>query len=172
VSGFEGQQPNVVTSLGIYAAIGVILLVRYSRPMRISIARMWVGPLIFLAMTATLVWGEQQNPATAMSPAVIAIALVAGALAGIPFGLLRGRHTTVKATEKPGVMYLGPSWIVAAIWIGAFAIRAALRIGFQGTPFALPVGDGVLMLAVAMLVTSYYAIYKKYLALEHQAGQA
>ncbi len=140
--------------------------------MRITVSRMWLAPLIFLAMTAFAIWGEEQNPGTAMAPSVVALSLVAGALAGIPFGILRGMHTNVRATDKPGVMYLGPSWIVAAIWLGAFAIRAALRVAFSGTPYALPVGDGLLMLAVAMLVTSYYVIYKKYLGLEHTAGQA
>ncbi len=162
-------QQMLPITLAIYAAVAVLLIRRYSRPMRISISRMWIGPVIFLAMTALAIWGEQQQmPAPAP---LISLALAAGAVLGIPLGMLRGKHTTVKATERPGVMYLGPSWIVAVIWLGAYGVRAGLRIAFMGTAYAAPLGDGLLALAIAMLVTSYYVIYKKYRALEHEAGQ-
>jgi hypothetical protein len=153
----------------VYVLIAALMVWRYSRPMRMTIARMWVGPVIFLVMTAMAIWGEEH--AAPMPAAVIAGALFLGAIAGIPFGILRGVHTTVNATDRPGVMYLGPSWIVAVVWLGAFAVRAGLRIAFANTPFAFPLGDGLLMLAIAMLVTSYYVIYRKYRSLEHQAGQ-
>lgn len=158
-------------SLVIAVAFGVLLIYRYTRPMRISVSRMWFGPVIFLAITALAVWGEEQSPLMSTPPATIALALAAGFIAGVPFGILRGMHTTVKATDRPGVMYLGPSWIVAAIWLGAYLIRVVLRIAFFGTAFAVPLGDGLLMLAIGMLVTSYFVIYKKYRGLEHEAGQ-
>jgi hypothetical protein len=159
-------------TFAIYAALAAWLIFRYSRPMYIRVGRMWLGPVLFLAMTALAIYGEEQNPATAMAPATIALSLIVGFLAGIPFGILRGMHTTVKATSKPGVMYLGPSWIVAAIWLGAFGARIGLRIYFGHTAFALPLGDGLIAFAIGMLVTSYVAIYKKYVGLEHAAGQA
>ncbi len=165
----HATQQMLPITLAIYAVVAVLLIRRYSRPMRISISRMWVGPVIFLAMTALAIWGEQQQ--MPMPVPLISLALAAGVVLGIPLGMLRGMHTTVRATERPGVMHLGPSWIVAVIWLGAFAIRAGLRIAFMGTAYAAPLGDGLLALAIAMLVTSYYVIYKKYRALEHEAGQ-
>ncbi|HEY9084486.1 MAG TPA: hypothetical protein VIN40_00890 [Candidatus Tyrphobacter sp.] len=164
----NGQPPLTMTLL-IYGVIAVLLIFRYSRPMRMSIARMWVGPVIFLALTGFAIWGEQQMTPT--SPEIIALALGAGVVLGIPLGVLRGMHTTVRATDRPGVMYLGPSWIVAVIWLGAFSIRAGLRIAMTGSPYADPLGDGLLAFAIGMLVTSYYVIYRKYRSLEHQAGQ-
>lgn len=160
---------ELITTLAIYVVIAVLLIVRYSRPMRMSVTRMWIGPNIFLVMTGLAIWGEQQQAPTA--PEIIVLALGVGAVLGIPFGVLRGMHTTVKATDRPGVMYLGASWIVAVIWLGAFAIRAGLRIALMGTSYAAPLGDALLAFAIGMLVTSYYVIYRKYLALEHQAGQ-
>lgn len=165
------EQTQLITSLAIYVVIAVMLAVRYTRPMRLSISRMWVGPVIFLGLTAFAVWGEQQDPRTMTDPSFIALALAVGAIAGVPFGILRGIHTTVRATDRAGVMYLGPSWIVAVIWLGAFVIRAGLRIAFAGSSFAIPLGDGLLALAISMLVTSYYVIYRKYRGLEHAAGQ-
>lgn len=155
----------------VYLALAAWIIFRYSRPMYMRIGRMWLMPVLFLAMTALAIYGEEQNPSTVMAPATIVLSLVVGLLAGIPFGILRGMHTTVKATSKPGVMYLGPSWIVAVIWLGAFGIRLGLRVAFAGTAFALPLGDGLIALAISMLVTSYYVIYKKYRGLEHAAGQ-
>ncbi len=162
-------QGQVFTTLGIYVVIAILLVFRYSRPMRMSVARMWVGPVIFLALTAIVIWGEEV--AAPAPPEIIASALGIGAVLGIPFGILRGMHTTVRATDRPGIMYLGPSWIVAVVWLGAFLIRAGLRIALMGSPYAGPLGDGLLAFALGMLVTSYVAIYQKYRALEHQAGQ-
>ena len=163
-------QQELPYTLLIYAVIAVVLIRRYSRPMRLALGRMWIGPAIFLALTAFSIWGEQQSPHP--TPAtIIALALAVGCVAGIPFGILRGRHTTVKATDKPGVLYLGPSWIVAAIWLGAFFVRVALRMAFAGSAFAAPLGDGLIALALSMLVTSYLVIYEKYRNLEHAAGQ-
>jgi ABC-type proline/glycine betaine transport system permease subunit len=164
-----GAAPPLATTLLIYGVIALLLIFRYSRPMRMTVTRMWIGPVIFLAMTAFAIWGEQQ--AMPSPPALIIVALAAGAVLGIPFGVLRGMHTSVRATERPDVMMLGPSWIVAVVWLGAFFIRAGLRIAFMGTPFAMPLGDGLLTFAIAMLVTSYYVIYRKYRSLEHEAGQ-
>ncbi len=101
----------------VYIVVAGLLVFRYSRPMRMTVTRMWITPLIYVALTLFAIWGGQM-----VSPApipLIALALVAGIIAGIPLGMLRGAHTTVRATDRPGVMYLGPSWIVAVIWIGA-----------------------------------------------------
>lgn len=164
--------PQVLNTLAIYALLAVFLIWRYSRPMRLTVTRMFVMPGILLALTALAIWGDRyEHLHHAQPPAALALSLAVGAVVGIPFGILRGMHTTVKATDRPGVMYLGPSWVVPTILVGAYALRIGLRIAFSQTPFATLVGNGVLALAVATLITSYYVIYKKYRALEHQAGQ-
>lgn len=163
------HQPPIGTTLLIYCVIAAGLIVRQVRPRRMRIGSMWIGPIIFLALTAAAIFGEQQtNP---VPPAIIAGALLVGAAFGIPFGMLRGAHTPVSATDRRDVMLIGPSWIVALIWIGAFVIRAGLRYTLAGTAYAAPLGDGLLAFAMSMLVTSYYVIYRKYRMLEHQVRQ-
>ncbi len=158
--------------LGIYAALALFIVWRYSRPMRLTVTRMFVMPGILLALTAFAIWGDRyEHLQGAQSPTVLALSLAIGAIAGVPFGILRGMHTTVKATDRPGVIYLGPSWVVPAVVVGAYALRVGLRAAFAQTSFAEAAGNGVLALAIATLVTSYYVIYRKYRALEHQAGQ-
>jgi hypothetical protein len=163
------QGPALTQTLLIYGALALFLIFRYSRPMRMSVTRMWIGPAIFLGMTGLAIWGEQM--ATPSPPGIIALALGAGLICGIPFGVLRGVHTKVSATNRANVMMLGPSWIVAGIWLVAFFARAGLRIAFSRSSFVMPLGDGLLAFAIAMLVASYYVIYRKYRALEHEAGQ-
>jgi hypothetical protein len=165
----EHQAPPFATTLVIYLALAAAVIVRQLRPRRMRIGSMWIGPAVFVALTAFAIFGEERL--SPVPPAVIAGALLVGAVLGIPFGVLRGAHTSVSATDRRDVMLLGPSWIVAVIWVGAFVIRAGLRYEFMGTPYASPLGDGLLAFAIAMLVTSYYVIYRKYRMLEHQAGQ-
>ena len=122
---------------------------------------MWISPILLCAITAWAIYAAQiMNPA---QPLEIAMGLVVGAAAGIPFGILRGVHTDVRPTNRPGVMYLGSSWATVAIWVAAFGFRFAARtlMPHRGS-LASVVGDAVLAFAIAFIATSYIAIYRKY----------
>jgi len=85
----------------------VLLAIRLVRPQRISVTRMWITPIVLCALTAWVIYlNAGINPAP---PLEIALGLVIGAVAGVPFGILRGMHTDVRPTDRRGVMYLGPS---------------------------------------------------------------
>ena len=122
---------------------------------------MWVTPIFLGLLTAWVIYANQMlNPA---SPVAIAIGVVVGAIAGIPFGILRGMHTGVRPTEKRGVMYLGSSWITIAIFAVAFGLRFAIReLMPQHGSLTGAVGDGLLAFAVAFIVASYVVIFRKY----------
>jgi hypothetical protein len=138
-----------------------LLAVRLLRPQRISVTRMWVAPLVLCALTAWVIYANNMlNPAP---PFEIAIGLVVGALAGLPFGLLRGVHTDVRPTDRPGVMYLGSSWVTLAIFVGAFALRFVARelMPHRGS-LSATIGDGLLAFAIVFIVASYYVIFRKY----------
>jgi len=141
----------------------VIVVIRMVRPQRVSVTRLWLFPLILCAVAAFAIYAtDRVNPAPVWE---IAAGLLAGAVAGIPVGLLRGRHTDVRPTDRPGVMYLGSSWITALIFAGAFGFRFAIR---ELTPhsgsLATVIGDALLAFAIAYIGTSYLAIYRKYQA--------
>ncbi|MBV8374919.1 MAG: DUF1453 family protein [Candidatus Eremiobacteraeota bacterium] len=138
-----------------------VLAIRLVRPQRISVTRMWVSPILLCAITAWAIYASQiMNPAP---PLEIALGLVVGAAAGVPFGILRGIHTDVRPTNRPGVMYLGSSWATIAIWVVAFGVRLTARtlMPHRGS-LASIVGDGALAFAIAFIATSYIAIYRKY----------
>jgi len=142
--------------------LGLVIL-RTVRPQRISVTRLWLSPLILCAIAAWSIYAtEFLNPAPAWE---IALGLALGAIAGITFGILRGRHTDVRPTDRPGVMYLGSSWVASAIFVGAFGLRFVIRLMMphRGS-LSTVIGDGLLAFAIAYIGTSYYAIYQKYQA--------
>ncbi len=86
---------------------------------------MWLTPVILCGLTAWVIYANNMlNPAP---PFEIALGVLVGALAGIPFGILRGMHTAVRPTDRRGVMYLGSSWVTLAVFAVAFILRSAVR---------------------------------------------
>ena len=122
---------------------------------------MWIAPILLCALTAWAIYANQLlNPAP---PLEIALGLILGAVAGIPFGILRGMHTDVRPTDRRGVMYLGSSWITVAIFAGAFVLRygARMLMPHRGS-LAATIGDALLAFAIAFIATSYFVIFRKY----------
>ena len=164
------QQPPVLMTLIIYVVLGAFVLFRYSRPMKMSLTRLFVAPILFVALTAFAIWGSQQthHPASALA---VAAAVIIGIVFGVPLGLAMSAHRTVRRTEKPHVMYVDPSWITAAIWVGAFVLRAAIRMLLPASALGTVVGDGLLLFGISAVVTSYWVLYRKFHALD-EAPQA
>lgn len=160
---------TVVTQVAIYVVVAALMIFRYSRPQKMSLTRMWIAPIIFTGLTALAIWGGQQtNPAPSWA---VAVAVVGGLILGAPLGILRGKHTNVRATDTPGVMYLDASWVVLALWLGAFILRRIVQAVLPVGVTSAIVGDGLIVFAISTVVVSYYEIYQKYRALEHAAGQ-
>jgi hypothetical protein len=171
-----GQPPFATTAL-IYVVAIALFVWRTARPQRMSVIRLWIMPIVLLGLTAfsiyanmyaTALQGEMPAPAWQ-----IAIVLVIGAALGVPLGFLRGRHSEVKPTDRPGVMYVHSSPVIVIIWLLAFVARAALRayLPHAGSETMLG-GDLLLAFAMAAIITSYYAIYKKYQSAMQQAPAA
>jgi hypothetical protein len=103
----------------------------------------------------------------------LAAAVVLGLAAGVPLGFLRGHHTQVTATDRHGVMQLGPNWATALIYVGAFVGRAVIRMVLPPTSvIGNVVGDGLLFFAVGIIGATYLAVYRKYEALDHAAPES
>lgn len=154
-----------------WAIVAILILVRASRPQRISVTRMWIQAIVLMALGVAAIYGYQQlNPA---APWQIALAIAFGVAAGVPVGVLRGTHTQVSATGKHGVMQLGPSWITAFIYIAAFGVRALLRSLVPATSLlGTVVGDGALVFAIAIVGTTYWFVYRKYETLDRATETA
>lgn len=139
----------------------VILVWRSIRQTRISVTRMWITPIVFCALAGFVVYANQKlEPAPFYE---VAGGLIAGIIAGIPFGILRGLHTDVRPADRPGVMYLGSSWLTILIYLIAFGLRFVVRevMPHRGA-LAGVIGDALLGFAIAFIATSYVVIFRKY----------
>lgn len=173
----SGSQPPFAASALIYVVAIALLVWRMARPQRMSVLRLWLMPVLLLVLTGFSVYSTMYVSALQgeLPPPEWQIAgvLALGAVLGIPLGFLRGRHSEVKPTDRPGVMYVHSSPVIIAVWLAAFAARAVLRAYLpQAQAGAALGGDGLMAFAMAALITSYYAIYRKYRTVVQQAPAA
>lgn len=165
------SQAQLGTSALIYVVVIALVVWRMMRPMRVSVARIWVRPIILVAFTGLAVWGEQQ-----MSPAPlweVAAILFAGALLGVPLGFLRGRHSEVKATDRPGIYYVHSSPFIVFVWLGAFVARAAIRYALPGAAHGVTIWSiGLLAFATAAIFASAVIVHRKLQLAMQQAPAA
>lgn len=171
------QQAPLPMTLLIYAVAIALFVWRMSRPQRTTIFGLWFRPILLLLITGFVIWSANfAMIATGQIPPPsweIALFLVIGAALGVPLGVLRGRHSEVKPTERPGVMYVHSSPVIVIVWIAAFLVRALLRYVMPGAQSGASVwGDGLLAFAVAALITSCFMIYAKYRRLAQQPQPA
>ena len=147
-------------TLLIYVVVIALFVWRMMRPQRVRIGRLWVRPVILLAVTALAIVGSQL-----LSPSrwwVLAAVLIGGAIVGVPLGLLRGRHTQLRPTDRPGIVYVQSSPWIVAIWLAAFLARAVVRYFEPPSRGGAGIwGDGLMAFAVSALIASYWAISAK-----------
>lgn len=172
------MQPSTsgnMTSIFVYVIVIGLFVYRMSRPQRFTRTRLFIMPFILILATAMSIWGNAvaaaELGAAAAPPAQIALALVLGAIVGVPLGIIRGRHSEVKPTERPGVMYVHSSPLIVVVWLAAFALRALIRYFMpHASELTAVVGDGLLAFAVSALITSYAIIYQRYKELTASAS--
>jgi hypothetical protein len=167
----SGQFGVPTTQLILYVVLIAWILFRVSRPQRISVTRMWIFVVLLMLLAAFAIYGS----AVMFHPAAweIVLAAVLGLVIGLPLGLLRGHHTQVSATERHGVMRMGASWITALIYLAAFGGRFVVRLLLPPTSaVGNVVSDGLIFFAIGIIGATYYAVYRKYEALDHTVPQA
>lgn len=146
------------------AIVAAIVYFRLLRPVRLRASRLWIGPTLLILLGIFVAWGSYEENASAVA---IAIATTIGLVLGIPFGVLRGRHTRVRPTGNRGVLIVEPSVIPLAIWFVAFAGRAILRLFLpHAGPVTLAASDGFLAFAVASLIGARLVIAQRFKELE------
>lgn len=168
MSGEFGGMPR--EQILIYIVVIGLVLFRASRPQRISVARIWIFAGILMVLCGFVIYVSviHFNP----PPWQILVSVVVGLVAGIPLGLFRGYHTRVSATNRRGVMQLGPSWMTAIIYLAAFGARTLIRYFVPATSaVGMVVSDGLMVFAIGIIGATYFAVYRKYEALDH-AGTA
>ncbi|HEY5106655.1 MAG TPA: hypothetical protein VII73_07770 [Caulobacteraceae bacterium] len=138
--------------VGLIVALGIVLL-RNSRPRKLRIERLWIRPLIFMALMAGALAAAPPSP-TALNIAILAMALVAGCA----LGWQRGRFMRIEVDPATHDLTsraspLGMVFILVLI-VGRMGLRSVLpRGGTVGELSALTLADALILLAAGMMVT-------------------
>lgn len=146
-----------------------LVIYRNSRPQVMNEVRFWIPTVLIVLMTALMFYGTYQ-----MTPSAVTYGLIAslvGVALGVPLGMARGHHSQVRLHDKEGHFIVDPSLVVMLIWLVAFGLRFAIRY-FMPTAGDLTTGvsDGLVVFAVASVVTARIVIFRKYLMLKNAAA--
>lgn len=162
--GASAQPPVGITAL-IYVVVIALFVWRMMRPARVSAARLWARPAILVILTAVVIWADEKvTPSPAWE---IAAVTLAGVLAGIPLGIVRGRHSEVKGTEKPGVYYVHSSPLVVIVWVVALLARAVIRYAMPQAAHGATIWTLALLgFATSAIAVSAYLIHQKLIAVQ------
>ncbi|HZT12050.1 MAG TPA: hypothetical protein VFA29_04580 [Candidatus Baltobacteraceae bacterium] len=161
----SAAQPPVATTALIYVVVIALFVWRMMRPARVSVARIWSRPIILVLITAVVIWAEQV--ASPSAPSLVAAVTLAGVLAGVPLGIVRGRHSDVRATDRPGVYYVHSSPLVVIVWLVALLARAAIRYAMpQASHVAVIWSFGLLGFAASAIAVSAYLVHQKLIAVQ------
>ena len=156
--------PSPLSYLIILAALALVIF-RNLRPQTLTISRLWLVPAILLLLVAVSFWATAME-LPSMQLWIPAVAVAIGLAVGIPFGLLRGRHSKIRAGDKPGTIIVQPSAITLILFFVAFAARYLIRFFMPAAgPITIAPADGFLAFAIASIVASRYVLYTRFKAL-------
>lgn len=149
-----------ITTLVTFLVFALVIVFRFMRPQRMTASRLWIGPVVMILLTGFVALSTVEAHAPL---GAVALAMAIGVVAGVPFGLLRGRHSIVRKTDNPKVLMVEPSIIPLLIWLAAFGLRFAIRAFVPNAgPGALAASDGFLAFAVASVIAARYVIAQKF----------
>ncbi len=153
-----------LTYLIILAALALVIF-RNLRPQTLTISRLWLMPLILLLLVGVSFWATAiELPQRLLW--MPAVGVVIGLALGIPFGILRGRHSKMRAGNKKGTIVIEPSTITLVLFFVAFAARYLIRFFVPSAgPVAIAPADGFLAFAIASVIASRYILYTRFKAL-------
>jgi len=155
------QHQTLLTYLVIVAAMALVVF-RNLRPQTLKISRLWLMPIILLLLVGVSFWATTlQTPPGALW--IFAAAVVIGVGLGIPFGILRGRHSRVRAGKQPGTIVVEQSTITLILFLVAFAGRYLIRFFLPSAgPGVIAASDGFMAFAMTSIIASRYILYTRF----------
>ncbi|HZO94924.1 MAG TPA: hypothetical protein VFB22_14365 [Candidatus Baltobacteraceae bacterium] len=131
-------QANLIT-LAIIAIVVVRFLMRELRARVVRARTLWIRPAVLVVLTALLAstafilpYGDR---------ALTVFALAGGAVVGAVTGALVVRSTRFEPAGEPNAIRAHGSWVTAAIWIVALALRFAVRYALSPADPQSPAGQ-------------------------------
>ncbi|HTD35015.1 MAG TPA: hypothetical protein VK665_15225 [Candidatus Elarobacter sp.] len=148
----------MVTQSLIALVVAAIVVFRFAarelKPRVIKASTLWLRPGLVVVLTAWLIWTTLTvDPA---GSGQLAIAVAAGAVAGVVTGVLIVRYTSFSPAGIPNAVMARGSKVTFGIWLAAFVLRFLARYLVPHGADArtqLPMNSGtVTLVAVAFLV--------------------
>lgn len=138
---------RILYALPFILLVVVLRLWRGSRVRKLRVERMWVRPLIILAILGLTIYSA---PPPMTLPALAALTIAAAA--GLAFGWQRGRMVRISIDVETHALTSQQSMWGLLVFIGIIAARLAIRYALQG---AHDLG-GVPVAVIADSVTVFY----------------
>ncbi|GEM_PF-1368853 len=157
------SQTETTLIIGVFIALVIGLRIwRASREQRIKVATIWLVPLIFLALTAWIVYTDGLTQP--LDIVLIALAIVLGGA----MGMYQGTHTTVRIDRQARLLYVKVRPLGVAIFVVVIALRLFIRLpaafsaaqnaALTHAPQALPRGDTLSLISVLLLGVALGAV--------------
>ena len=154
-------QQSPLTYLVILAALALVIF-RNIRPQTMNVSRLWTVPVVLLVLAGVSFWATALETPPSMLWLPI-LAVIIGLAIGIPFGILRGRHSKMRAGEKAGTIVVEPSPITLILFFVAFAARYLVRFFVPSAgPITIAPADGFIAFAIASVIASRYILYTRF----------
>ena len=149
----------------IYAIAGVAIVLRFAfrelRDRKMRLGRLFILPIVIGVLALFLV-----AAAIAVAPQAklhVAFAIVVALLLGCAVGSAVGHSTTLRLAEQPGYVVVRGSILTLAIWLGAVALRLAVRLAVPPRDLAdtaIANAALIVMLALALFFVRYRIFVK------------
>lgn len=150
-----GSSPTLL-----YAIVGVAIVLRFAfrelRDRRMRLGRLFVVPVVFGVLALFLV-----GTAIALEPQAglhLLLAIVVALAFGFAIGSAVGHFTTLRLDERPNYVVVRGSVATVAIWLGAVALRLAVRLAVPPRDVAdtlIANAALIVMLALALFFVRY-----------------
>ena len=153
---------QTLTTYVVIVAILALVIFRNLRPQTLTMSRLWLMPAVLLLLVGISFWATAvQAPVGALW--IFGVAILIGLALGVPFGIVRGRHSKVRAGKKQGTIVVEQSAITLILFLVAFGARYAIRLFVPSAgPAAIALADGFLAFAIASVIASRYILYTRF----------
>jgi hypothetical protein len=157
-----GAAPAWASIIPIIVVVAIVLL-RNARARNLRVERLWIGPVLIVALTALSFWGQGQGQFEIPSPAMIGLDVIALIVGGF-LGWHRGRFTRITVDPQTHVLTSKASAVgilvilaimVARFGLRSFAVQNASALGVSLTDIT----DAFLLMAVGVVCMQRLEIY-------------
>jgi Protein of unknown function (DUF1453) len=129
---------QTIITIVVIAAVLAFRVYRQTREQRWPIDKMWISPLIFLAITLVFVAIDTQQYWLAPAAGIVGLA------AGVGVGLYQGNHTTLRLDKPNKAVFIKVNPIGSLIFIAILLLRFGLRFSEMSGMTQAQLSSGVL----------------------------